>query len=212
MQNATQAVQSNVAAAVAAAIVPPNMDNVKASGVGFARSEIGGEESVKALAIELGDSPTFARWNVVFDGWKPAYKAERKCSDEAADKAAQRMAARLSAAFGLEKPKAEGGKKMAESREKKKAAIDAAIAEHGGNAVKLAKAALVAMEAGDPDKALSLQAAAQAASKAAKKAESAKLADRFDAVLKALKEAKKAGNAAILAAIEKALKSGKAGK
>ena len=208
--NATQATATITT--TAAPVAPLDHAAIKASAVDFARSEVLGDEAVKALAKVLGDTPTFTRWDLTFADWKLAYAGEKKCTPEAAQKAAERMAHRLNVAYGLEKPKAESkaAKAKAEQREGKAAQIDAVIKTHGADASKLQAAAAEALKAGKPDEALSLTTAALKVTKQAEaekvKAAKEKLAARWEAVMEAIKAAKKSGTDTVLAKIEKALK------
>lgn len=198
---------------VAAPVAPLDHAAIKASAVDFARSEVLGDEAVKALAKVLGDTPTFTRWDLTFTDWKLAYAAEKGCSAEAAQKAAERMAHRLNLTYGMEKPKAESkaAKAKAEQRESKAEKVNAAINAHGGDASKLQAAAAKALAEGKPDEALSLTTAALKVAKQAEaekvKAAKERLAARWEAVAEAIKAAKKSGTDTVLSRIEKALKA-----
>ena len=74
----------------------------------FAQSELMGDGAVRSTTEQMGETPTFAHWEIVRLDWVPAYQAAKKCNVDAANAGWGRLAKRMNDAYGLDKPKAEG--------------------------------------------------------------------------------------------------------
>ena len=88
----------------------------------FAQSELMGDGAVRSTTEQMGETPTFAHWEMVRLDWVPAYQTAKKCNVDAANAGWGRLAKRMNEAYGLDKPKAEGAASAkADKRESAKA-------------------------------------------------------------------------------------------
>ena len=181
------------------------MDTIKECAISFAKSEVLGAAAVEGIAKELGETPSFARWNEVREAFLPAYKGEKKCADDAAAKAWERMARRLADTFDLAKPTAPSAaatKKSAE-RDKAKKEEEALVKKHGGSAQALLKVAASAAKAGKHTQASAATKAAMRANKLADTSIKNAMRAQWDSVLKACRAAKSANDVKLLKKVKK---------
>jgi len=92
----------------------------------FAQSEIMGDGAVSATAEQLGETPTFAHWEVVRSDFTAAYQTAKKCNPLAAGKGWERITKRMCEAYGLGKPKSEAKVSVDKQAKRESAKLESA--------------------------------------------------------------------------------------
>ena len=154
----------------------------------FAQSELMGDGAVRSTAEQMGETPTFAHWEIVRLDWVPAYQAAKKCNVDAANAGWGRLTKRMNDAYGLDKPKAEGtASTKADKREVAKAEATKLVSDSGITADSTAEQILALAGKATGAKQAALVQAAVVKSKADAKAESVAFTARKAEICKAAK-------------------------
>lgn len=146
--------------------------------------DLGMEKSARALAVIMGENPTYVEWEAKRVAYIRAYMAKRKnANEDSAERSFQRVAKRMEKECGLSKPKSGGksAKSMSAKREKEKTELQSMV----DSVLREQLAAYIANE--EFDKALKIKGELKRRDKEANKGKEAEVKALREQVIKQIK-------------------------